>query len=171
MNEIQPTEMNEKIKDFEFNAIPKKAEKMYAGKAYTLEGMADVWFEDGKPIKVYPDVAEFKGFPKKWRQRHLIGFASISLLFRSIKEKQPKRAVPMLMQEVTEYVEKDVVKDLERMGLIGTHLVQLMDSGKRLGGRSVVWLTPEGYAMELEMNKRASESSPTDEPATEEIGE
>ena len=136
------------IMDSEKEESP-KAERTYAGQAHTLDGVADVWINaEGKSEKIYPEIPVFEGFPKKWREKHFRGFAMITGLLKAIKQGQPKRQVPMLMQEITEHVEKDVVKDLERMGLIGTKLIQLLEGGNRLGGRLAVWITPEGKALE-----------------------
>jgi hypothetical protein len=143
-------------------APKKKMERTYMGKAHTLDGIADVWInETGKYEKIYSELPVFEGFPKKWREKHFRGFAMITGLLKAIKVGQPKRQVPMLMQEITTHVEKEVVKDLEKMGLIGTKLIQLMDKGNKLGGRLIVWITPEGKALEKTYEAIVEEVPPT----------
>lgn len=148
-DQVSETKLN--FDDFNFESVTKQ-ERVFAGKSYTLDGLADIWINGDKTELSYPETPEFKGYPKKWREKHAQGFSAICFTIDDIKNRQEKRKVPLLMQEVLETVDKEVAKDLERMGFISTKLVQLMEEGKRLGGRVIVWITPEGQALKKELN-------------------
>lgn len=140
------TDLSKKLEGFKFEPVP-KPERVFAGKAYTLDGLAEVWFKGDQIDRVYPEPPEFSGFPAKWKEKHLKVFLGIVDFLNTVKVQQPKRSVPMLMQELQTKDNKEVLKDLEKMGIIQSKLVQLMENGKRLGGRVIVWITPEGYSL------------------------
>lgn len=151
-------------------ALPAPLEKIKTGISYTKDGPRETYMmiEPGnpsaKPQKGYEplEYVEFQGYPKGWRNKHLQGFHALCLMVFEIK-KQKDRQVPVLRLELEQHVDKQVVKDLEKMGVIGSQLIQLMNQGGRMGGRVVVWLTPYGRAIEQHIHQQIKAAQALDE--------
>lgn len=114
---------------------------------YTVDGEILIVRKDGADTKQPIPIEEYKGLPKRWRGQHTKAMIDIAYLIGEVK-KFTSRKIPLTREECVDYgIDKKSLKHLEKSKLIIQRIITMNNrSGKSVGGKMIIYFTPQGKA-------------------------
>ena len=125
------------------------------GMTYNFSGPVEVVWRGGKKVSEQQPKAVDPDWEKKFlklKPHHTKAFRIIMELLA--QRKQRKIEVPIFMNEMKQYAQKQTIKDLEKAGLIEIKLARFQKDGKLAEAVNVMWLSGAGEIL----GKRAREA-------------
>lgn len=116
---------------------------------FTVDGEVPILRKNGADVETPLPEEEFRGVPEGWKSKHSETMWKLHECFEQVRS-MPRRQIPLLRDEATGVgISKSLLKDLEAFGMIRHRLLKVLDKrlgGKPVGGRMVVYFTPQGHA-------------------------
>ena len=113
---------------------------------FTIDGEVKLMRIKGVETRVPHPEEELQSLPASFKEKHQ---DAMIIMLKAVNEAKAikERKVPLTREELIESgVPKTIVRELEGFGLIQQRIVSLLRGAKAVGGRAVVYFTPQGHA-------------------------